>query len=136
MSERATINTETAEQRFISATDHLRMADETLRREWSPDAPPLTIVFSNYGRSLCKYASSSTDAELIETCATIEDLLIQGDEKVKDAVATGMLEVILAESSAGRFDIASLLRFLGPETKAYCRSWDAFTGNKTQGISA
>ena len=49
-------------------------------------------------------------------------------------VATGMLDALLGESSAGRFDMAVLAPFPGPETKAYCRSWDAFTGNTTPGI--
>lgn len=130
-----TIDTGTAVQRLLKAADHIQEAYESLVEEWSPDTPPSTIVFSTLGRSLCSHASSSPESELVETWNTIEDLVMYGDETVKNAVTTGLLEVMLAESSAGRFDMSTLLRFLGPETKAYCRSWDAFTGNKTEGFS-
>jgi hypothetical protein len=110
------------------------MDHEKLVADWSPDVPPLTIVFSTFGRSLCTNAPTSTEAELAETFAAIEDLVTQGNEKVKDAVATGMLEAMLAESSPGKFDMSKIVSFLGPETKAYCRSWDTFTGIKTPGL--
>jgi hypothetical protein len=135
MSEQARIGAGVAVQRLINTAEHLRKAHERLVTEWSPDVPPLTIVFSTLGRSLCNYALTSSETELVATCTTIEDLVIQGDDMVKDAVTTGMLEAMLAESSAGRFELSTLTSFLGPETKAYCRSWDKFTGNKTPGLS-
>lgn len=132
MPDPAPIDAHSAVNRLIRTAQHLRIAHERLIDEWSPDAPPLTIVFSNLGRSICRYASILTKTELAELCTVVEDLITRGEENVKNAVATGTLEAMLAESSAGRFDISLVAGLLGPETKAYCRSWDAFTGHDTE----
>lgn len=65
---------------------------------------------------------------------TVEELMMSGDERVKNAVATGFLEAILAAASGG-LSIVSLARHFGPATMGYCRAWDAVTGFKTEGIS-
>lgn len=134
MSSQEVIDPHSAVESLIRVSSRLRIAYEGLNNDWFPDVPPLTIVFSNLGRDLCRHASSLTDVELQKVCDSIEILLDQGQEVVKNAVATGMLEAMLAESSAGRFDMSVLSAFLGQRTKAYCRSWDAFTGNETPGL--
>ena len=134
MSEKSTFDTEAAVNALINTSGFLRVAHEQLIEEWSPDAPPLTIVFSSLGRSLCCHSSTSSDKALMEICTVIEELMNRGDDTVKDAVATGMLEGMLGESSAGMCDMLTLAPFLGAQTKAYCRSWDEFTGNQTPGL--
>lgn len=128
MAEHGTIGSESALDRLTGTTDCLRIAYERLIADWQPDAPPLTVIFADLGRSLCRHVDMLPEAIVRELCLAIEDLMTHGDEAVKNAVATGMLEAILSESSANRFDISALARWFGPETRAYCLAWDAFTG--------
>lgn len=119
---------------FINTAGFLRLSHEQLIEEWSPDTPPLTIVFSSLGRSLSRHSSTLSKKVLRDICKTMEELLNRGDDSVKNAVATGMLEAMLGESSAGRCDMLTFLPFLGNQTKSFCRSWDEFTGNQTPGL--
>lgn len=128
MPEPAAIDSNTALKRLVTTADFLQMAYERLVADWQPDAPPLTIIFADLGRTLCRHVGALPEATTRELCVNIEDLMMHGDEAVKNAVATGMLEAVLSESSAKRFDISALARWFGPKTKAYCLAWDAFTG--------
>ena len=134
MSEVAIIHAEEAIERIANTANQLRFAREQLCTEWLPDLPPLTIVFSAFGRALCESASSMSGEELAHVCDVAEDLLVHGDDAVKDAVATGMFESVLAQSSSGKFELVTIAPFLGPKTKEYCRSWDAFTGVRSPGL--
>jgi len=134
MPERSTIGVEAAVDALVTTADFFRAAYKQLVEEWSPDAPPVTIIFSSLGRSFCSHSSMSSKLALMNICAVIEELMSRGDDAVQDAVATGMLEAMLAESSAGRFDMSTLTPFLGTHTKAYCRAWDEFTGIHTPGL--
>lgn len=63
-----------------------------------------------------------------------ERLMVEGDNEVKDAVATCFLENLLNVASAGRIDASKFVDLLGPESRAYCRAWDEFTGVHTEGL--
>jgi hypothetical protein len=128
MAERGTIDSKTAIDRLIGTADFLRIAYERLVADWQPDAPPLTVIFADLGRSLCRHVNALPEATARELCLVIEDLMAHGDENVKNAVATGMLEAILSESSSNRFNLEAIARWFGPHTTAYCLAWDAFTG--------
>jgi hypothetical protein len=64
----------------------------------------------------------------------IEHLMLQGDDAVKDAVATCFLENLINRTSAGDIPAANFVHLLGPESVAYCKAWDEFTGVKTEGL--
>ncbi len=64
----------------------------------------------------------------------IEHLMLHGDVTVKDAVATCFLENLINRTSTGDIPAANFVHLLGPESRAYCRAWDEFTGVKTEGL--
>lgn len=134
MKENATIDATAAIQQLLATATHIRSQHELLINEWQPDAPPLTIVFSSAGRALCSQISNLLDPEIATLWQAVERLIVHGDSAVKNAVTTGLLELVLGEASAGRFDMKLITKYLGPETKAYCKAWDEFTGCKTLGI--
>jgi len=119
---------------FIGTSSRLGQAYRTLRAEWLPDSPPTTLVFSSLGRSICRSIESDPDEEKILLWSTVENLMERGDEAVKNALATGLLEAVLSAASGG-LSITSITRRFGPTTMAYCRAWDEFTGCTTDGIS-
>jgi hypothetical protein len=129
-----TITLESAVSRLVNSSDVLKTKYESLRREWQPDEPPPTIVFSSLGRCLCRNVSTFNDVELSSIWQGIEELILNGDTVVSTGVTTGLLEVVLAEASAGRLSMRQFVPFIGPRSIAYCRAWDTFTGYKTEGI--
>jgi hypothetical protein len=64
----------------------------------------------------------------------IEELIVQGDEDVRTAACTCVLENLLNRYSAGEIPAESFVHLLGPESRAYCRAWDQFTGVTTPGV--
>ncbi|MEQ9566430.1 MAG: hypothetical protein RLN85_11580, partial [Pseudomonadales bacterium] len=80
MSEQAIIDAENSVKCFIRTSVLLRKSYEELLSEWSPDAPPVTIVFSTFGRILCSMMPNSKLSEIAKICRIIEDLLLQGNE--------------------------------------------------------
>jgi hypothetical protein len=63
-----------------------------------------------------------------------ETFMIEGDERLQTAIATGFLEALLAESSAGRLDFRRIAPFLGKKSREYARAWDQFCGVETDGL--
>ena len=134
MIEKSVIGVDDAIRRIICVANYIEPIFESFKAEWLPDDLPFTIIFSDIGHSLCNQTKKSTPKELKEIWRIIEDLMVRGDLTVREAVATGLLETVLGEASAERFDMALVAFFLGPESIAYCHAWDAFTGVKTQGL--
>ena len=109
------------------ASIHRRFAEDL-----APNDPPMVIVFAFYGRQFAQ--SVTRGANMVSILQLIEDLMQNGTEDVKNAVATGFWEAILAEASAGRFDFRSIIRQAGSASLDYCRAWDGFTGVRTPGL--
>jgi hypothetical protein len=112
-----------------------RRALRELEREWKPELPPSTVAMAEIGRSVAAGLHEIPDRELRVLLASLEELLANGDEETRIAVATGFLEALLAQSSAGRLDFSKIAPFLGKESRKYCIEWDRFTGVSTEGLS-
>jgi hypothetical protein len=114
------------------------------------DVPPLTVRLGTLGRV---YAERSTEtraqtphpsraqgqgrsepgfseAQTRELFRLLEDVLANGGAADGDAVATGFFEALLNAWDAG-FDLRSVWPALGPDSRAYCRAWNDFTGVET-----
>jgi hypothetical protein len=99
-----------------------------------PTAPPDIFLFSEFGVAITRIVDNVEESQIAELFDAIEDYMRNGDENVGAAVATGLLEALLNESSAKRFDFQKVSRFLGDRTKEYCVAWDRFTGCNTPGL--
>ncbi len=64
----------------------------------------------------------------------VEQLMIDGSNEIQDVVATCFLENLLNAASGGRLDANKFAHLLKPESRAYCRAWDEFTGVYTEGL--
>lgn len=104
------------------------------RTEWEPEDPPITVVMSTLGRALASGVQECKQTDLKRVFDLVESLLTDGQDEVKNAVATGFLESLLSESSASKFDFRRIATFLGKQAIRYCREWDKFTGCRTPGI--
>jgi len=114
----------------------LREAAERARDEWHPDSVPPTFLAGEIAVGMARSAPADfSDHELLTLCEFVEKALHDESQAVREIIATGFLEGLMGEASAGRFDFTRLSAFLGPETKKYCRAWDEFTGARTPGLA-
>lgn len=128
------IQPEEAISRFAGLCESLAEAVARERAEWEPESPPLTVAMSTLGRVVASGTQGRSDTDLKPVFDLVESLLTDGEESVKDAVATGFLESLLSESSAGRLDFRRIAALLGQRAVHYCREWDKFTGCTTPGL--
>lgn len=118
--------------KLIEADAAFRAVFDRVKVQSAPDAPPTTVILAFYGRHVAERVGLGADMSPVMD--VIEDLMMNGNREVKNAVATGFWEAILAEASAGRFDFKSIASHVGPASRAYCKAWDAFTGVRTEGL--
>jgi hypothetical protein len=71
--------------------------------------------------------------DLREIFALIEELIVNGDEDVKDAIATCFVEN-LANWFVNNPSHEQFIKLLGPASRAYWKAWDDFTGVQTDGL--
>jgi hypothetical protein len=60
----------------------------------------------------------------------------EGSEEFEfaNAACVSFLENLINYASSGEIEYTRFIPFLGNESKAFCRSWDAFTGVKSPGL--
>lgn len=115
--------------RLSKASDLVAACVARLSDEWAPEDPPVTVIAAEIGHTLVVRSSEFSDAQLRDIFLAVEDVLTIGTESDKDAVATGLLEAVLAAGDEHPAQRARALSFAGPESRAYCRAWDSFTGS-------
>jgi hypothetical protein len=118
---------------LAEALPQLREELHRIREEWLPDQPPFTVLMGALGHALSASVGSLGDDAVQHIADILETLLRTGTEDVKDGLATGLFESLLASSETQPGTIR-LLKRLGPESAKYCREWDKFTGVKTPGL--
>jgi len=110
-----------------------RKAD-SIFAHWHPDIPPWTQLLGEFGLTISEMTQGGKFNAVEQALFLVEKLLTSGSSEVRDSIATGLLEAILAESSAGKLDFQKIVCFMGNKSKDYCRAWDKFTGIKTPGL--
>jgi hypothetical protein len=60
---------------------------------------------------------------------TIERFMVEGDERLQNAVATGFLEALLNHMLEVNIDRPMVEAMLGPESISYLKEWDRFSDN-------
>lgn len=109
---------------------------QAYKEEWDPWGETSyfgeVMVFSSFVSDLL-VAKEYDSSKIEEIFSFMEYLLVQGDEDVSTAVATGFLENIINQTPE-KIDPKRFVKYLGPESQAYCRAWDKFTGVQTEGL--
>ena len=101
-------------------------------KEWVDDPPvPVCILVGAMGDVIRDELHRFDDNLLSQIFKLVEDALVQGDDQTKDAVATCLLENLQNYASGGTFDFGKISRFLGNESRSFCKAWDRFTGVDT-----
>jgi len=123
---------EKAYKLLTSSHETLKIKFDEEVEDWRPDKPPPTTMMSCLAEVLLSQESDFTDDQYQSIFLLVEELLLNYDDEVKNAVATGLLETLV---NASNQQIPSKFTFfIGDEAKKYCIAWDDFTGIKTLGL--
>lgn len=120
--------------RFVSLHPLLMETHAAMVSEWLPKTPPLSLLMSAYGRTLAENLLKLTSPEKESIFSAVEQMLTLGDDTLKDAVATCLLESFQGHLSALRLNPREISDLLGEKSRKYCREWDEFTGAQTPGL--
>ncbi|WP_282204195.1 DUF7674 family protein [Kitasatospora fiedleri] len=106
-------------------------AGETIA-EGGDDVPPLTVRLSTLGRVFAEHAAEFTAEQTHRLFQLLEEILVKGSDEDGNAITTGFFEALLNAWDEG-FDLDSVWAVVGPQSRDYCRAWNAFTGVETPG---
>lgn len=72
----------------------------------------------------------------VELFELIEQFVSEGDEGVSNAACTCFIENLqnIASHDDNEFEYSHFVSLLGPESRAYAKAWDEFTGIRTDGL--
>ena len=101
---------------------------------WDDEEAGLCNDVAEFSRYVMDLVRTDELANLPAIFDLVERLMIDGDNEVQDAVATCFLENLLNAAAAERLDVNKFIHLLKPESRAYCRAWDEFTGVYTEGL--
>ena len=94
----------------------------------------IMVEFSHYIKDiLAKNDAANRDAIKL-AFELAEKFMIEGDDSVKNAVATCFLENLINAVAWGDISAMSFVNLLGEGSRKYCKAWDEFTGVKTEGL--
>ncbi|MFJ4672788.1 MULTISPECIES: DUF7674 family protein [Streptomycetaceae] len=96
------------------------------------DVPPLTVRLGTLGTAYGEHAAEFTSEQTQRLFQLLEEILVKGREEDGNAVATGFFEALLNAWDKG-LDLSSVWAVVGPQSRAYCLAWNAFTGVDTPG---
>ncbi len=92
-----------------------------------PDLEIPVVWMGDVGAAVARVFDDLAPGDRREVFDVVEHHLSTGSQKMKEAVATGLLEAVASEVSAGRLDGPTLATLLGPASRAYIDAWDQFT---------
>lgn len=101
---------------------------------WGDDKAGLSNDLSEFACYLVDNVELMSTNKRLDIFVFIETCLIKGDESVKCAVATCVLENLINSASEGKINSNLFVNLLGQESKKFCKAWDKFTGIKTPGL--
>ncbi|WP_329597310.1 hypothetical protein OIE43_12940 [Streptomyces pseudovenezuelae] len=132
-------------EELVGVSEVLADADRAEIESWrGPDAqdasdelPPLTVRLGTLGRVYAEAGAGPlseplaepgfSEAQTRQLFRLLEDVLANGRDEDRNAVATGFFEALLSAWDRG-FDLRPVWQALGPASRTYCRAWNGFTG--------
>ena len=102
---------------------------------WQGASPGLCIDMAEFAHYVAEDLIPSGKTDRVDKALElIEELITKGSSEVQTAATTCFLESLLHQASMGNIDARSFVSFLGPESRAFCKAYDQFTGVHTEGL--
>jgi hypothetical protein len=88
------------------------------------------MPFGKYARDAIK---TKDEIKIKKIFDFVEFLFINGDQSVRNAIATGFLEYLM-NIDPEQIKFSTFVQHLGTNALQYCKAYDKFTGAKTEGL--
>ncbi len=93
----------------------------------------ILALFSPFSSYTIEVIKANNPSQLKKIFDSVEFLISEGDESVKNGVATVFLEDLMKQDPA-EFEFKTICPYLGKNSIGYCRDWDEFCGVRTDGL--
>jgi len=93
----------------------------------------LTIQMSPFEDYAVDAIKAKDEIKIKKIFDFVEFLLINGDESVQGAIATGFLEYLM-NITPEQIKSSAFVQYMGKNAIEYCRAWDEFCGVRTEGL--
>jgi hypothetical protein len=97
---------------------------------WEPDEPPITIMFGAIGRAIGENLANFSEEIKRGLRSTIERGMEDQDQRIQDAVATGLIEALMVTLESEQGSWRSAREILGPESMKHAEGWWNFDFGK------
>ncbi|WP_457155689.1 DUF7674 family protein [Mesorhizobium sp. P5_C1] len=114
-------------------TPELRHTLRDFAAQWAPSAFPSTIAAAELAETLISNLGKTPENVVKGVFQLCEEGLRESSAKDNADIAT-FLEALQNAADRGDFDFATIVEFLGPASKEYCRGMDRFYGSTTAGL--
>jgi hypothetical protein len=119
---------------ILATVPEFRADWEKYLRYWGDDKPGLSNDIGEFSSFVIDNFNFLSSDKQESTFLLVETFLREGDDILKDAIATSFLENLINAVSAERIEAGLFVKFLGDESRNFCKAWDEFTGIKTSGL--
>ncbi|CAN5896646.1 hypothetical protein BH11PSE12_BH11PSE12_34370 [soil metagenome] len=110
-------------RRFTELSDVLDAAKQEVFDHWKPDQPPMTILFAALGKEMARqFDAIDEDARQI-AFQYIEVGMNSNDVVLKTAVASGLIEAMIAEASRSEELRLKIEAQLGAASQRHALAW-------------
>lgn len=109
---------------FSKIASSMSSSFKTMINEWSPEIPPLTIMFAAMGNSFIDKFNENDSEENQKVFSAVETMLTGENEELNIGASTGFLEAIATKPG---FD-KTVKAMLGKESRSFLKSWNQFMG--------
>lgn len=97
------------------------------RLTWDGGNPPMTILMGTLGEVYVHEAERLSEVAKSSFFAIVEQALREGDDRARNAVATGLLEAAVSTVERAGADRSEVIdRYAGPLARQYLQAWDDF----------
>lgn len=93
----------------------------------------LTIQITPFSDYVVDVIKSKNEDEIKHVFDFIEFSICNGDESVQTTMTTSFLEDLLSRAPT-EINFSTFAKYLGEESKEYCKAWDKFCGMRTEGL--
>ena len=93
----------------------------------------LTIQITPFSEYVLDVIKSKKESELEDIFDFVEFLICNGNDSVQTTMTTSFLEDLLSRAPT-EINFSTFAKYLGKESKEYCKAWDRFCGMRTEGL--
>jgi hypothetical protein len=115
---------------FAEIAPSMHLTFKKVVEEWSPELPPLTILFSEIGHSFISTFELTEHQKNKAVFDAVESMLKGDDEDLNIGASTGFLEAIAQKDTFTKV----VKTMLGEESRSFIESWNEFAGIQDQDL--